>query len=73
MYCMMITFSNTVLFILKLFVEYILDGLTKKKKKWWLCDMLEVLVNTIMMIILQHVFQINYITINLERKKNTIG
>ena len=28
----MITFSNTVLFILKLFVEYILDGLTKKKK-----------------------------------------
>ena len=72
MYCMMITFSNAVLFILKLFVEYILDGLTKKKK-WWLCDMLEVLVNTIMMIILQHVFQINYITINLERKKNTIG
>jgi len=35
--------------------------------------MLEVLVNTIMMIILQHVFQINYITINLKRKENTIG
>ena len=37
MYCMMIIFSNTVLYILKLFIEYNLDGLTKKNGNYVIC------------------------------------
>ena len=55
MYSMAIVVNNTVLYTWKLLVEYTLNILPTKKEKWWSCHMLEMLANTMVVIILWYI------------------
>ena len=61
MYSMVIVVSNTILYTWKLLTEQILN-VSPQKKKWYLCDMLEVLANTVIVIIFQFISVSNQLT-----------